>query len=95
MLNAAFVTDLRQCSQILNVPNEKNRSVVLFNGNSHLINIIHSAYHITFPLCCCFYANVLIFVPMPSPLSLMLCLPTHSLSVSLVVSSLPLFPCLT
>ncbi len=75
------IIDLRLCSRILNVPNKKNRCVILSNGNSHLINTIHPVYHITFPLCV--YANVLIFVPMLSPSPQMLCL---SLTLSLCLS---------
>ncbi len=80
------------CSRILNVPNEKNRCVILSNGNGHRIDIIHPIYHITFPLCV--YANVSIFAPALSPSLQTLCLSlTLSLSVSLLVSSLPLFLC--
>jgi hypothetical protein len=36
-----IIIDLQLCSWILNVPNEKNRCVILSNGNVHLINTIH------------------------------------------------------
>ncbi len=78
-----IIIDLRLCSRILNVPNDKNRCVVLCNGNSHFIDTIHPIYHITLPLCV--YANVLIFVPMLSPSSQPLCR-THSLSLGLSAS---------
>ncbi len=81
------MVDLRICSQILNVPNEKNRCVVLSNGNGHLIDIIHPVYHITFLLCV--YANVNFCtdaIPLPSD-----ALPlTQYLSLSL--QYLALFP---
>ncbi len=84
------IIDLQLCSQILNVPNEKNRCVVLSNRNGHLIDTIHPVYHITFPLCV--YAIVLIFVLTLSPSPQMLCL-SHTLSLCLSVSllSCPLF----
>ncbi len=68
----AYILDLRLCSWILNVPNKKNRCVILSNRNDHPINTIHPAYHITFPLCV--YANVLIFVPMLPPFLPTICL---------------------
>ncbi len=85
-----FIIDRQLCSQILNVPNEKNRCVILSNGNGHLIDTIHPAYHDTFLLC----ANMLIFVPTLPPSLQMFCL-SLILSVSPVVSSLPLFLCHT
>jgi hypothetical protein len=42
------IIDLRLCSQILNVPNEKSRCVVLSNRNGHLIDTIHPAYLLHF-----------------------------------------------
>jgi len=78
------IIDLR-LSQILNVPNKKNRCVILSNGNGHLIDTIHHIYHITFPLCV--YANVRIYVPTLSLSSQMLCL-----SLSLSLRWLALFP---
>ncbi len=53
ILMGPFIVDLRLCSRILNVPNEKNRCNNLSNGNVHLTDIIHPNYHITFPLCVC------------------------------------------
>ena len=84
------ITDLRLCSRILNVPNEKNsRCVILSNRNGHLINTIHPVYHITFPLCV--YGNVLIFVPILSPSPQTLCL-SHTISLlSLSLRELALF----
>ncbi len=58
-LTFSSIIDLQLCSRILNVPAERNRIVILSNGNGHLIDTIHPTY--TFPLCV--YANVLIFVP--------------------------------
>ncbi len=69
------IIDLRLCSRILNVPNEKNRCVLLSNGSGHLIDTIHPAYHITFLLCV--FANVLIFV-----LTDTISLPTDALSLT-------------
>ncbi len=74
------IIDLRLCGQILNVPNEENRCVTLSYRNGHLIDTIHPAYHVTFPLCV--YANVLIFVPTLPPSLQTLCL-SFILSLSL------------
>jgi hypothetical protein len=42
-------------------PTRKTDASLTANKNDHLIDTIHPAYHITFPLSV--YANVLIFVP--------------------------------
>jgi hypothetical protein len=65
----------------------------LVNGNGHLFDTIHCAYHVTFLLCG--YANFLIFVLTLSPFLQTLCLSlilSLSLSLSRSLQQLALFP---